>query len=287
MGNYKIFFFFFVLAIFLFLPKVAFAQVVINEFSSSSNPEWVELYNLGSTPVSLEGWTLFFQDNPETNQRVIFSTNDIISGDGYKLVEHSYTGTQAWLRNDGDTIILKDPNGEVDSVKYGDVQGALVSAPDSEHSAGRSPNGTGEWVILDSATPDAANSPPVPTPTLTPTPTPTLGSTSTPTPKLPTSTPTPKPPTSTPTPTKKPTPTLKPSPTSTPAGEILGEEESATNAFYPLEATEEAESTSQSGSSFKTRWLPKILLGVGFLLLFGAAFWVWYTKLRWPEQESS
>ncbi len=94
----------------------------------------------------------------------------------------------------------------------------------------------------------------------------------------PTEAPTPTPKPLTPTPTKKPTPTLKPSPTSTPSGEILGEGESATNAFYPLGATEEAEATPEAGP--KTRWLPKIFLGLGFLLLFGAAFWVWYTQLR-------
>lgn len=62
----------------LLVPKAALAQVVLNEFSSATNPEWVELYNPSSDTVSLEGWTLLFQDNPETTQKVSFVSGDIV-----------------------------------------------------------------------------------------------------------------------------------------------------------------------------------------------------------------
>lgn len=121
---------------------------------------------------------------------------------------------------------------------------------------------------------------PMPTPTLTstPTPTPTLTPTSTPTSKP---TPTVKPPT--PTPTKKiasPTPTSKTKkPTPTLSGEVLGEGGEATTAFYPLEATEEAEKTPEATPSKKS-WLPKLFLVLGSIILFGVAFSVWYNFLR-------
>jgi hypothetical protein len=47
-------------SIFLFLPKTAFAQVVINEFVPNATPEWVEFYNAGS-PVDLAN--CYFDDD--------------------------------------------------------------------------------------------------------------------------------------------------------------------------------------------------------------------------------
>jgi len=68
MGNYKIFFFFFVLAIFLFLPKNVLAagpkDVVINEVmwmgssksSQDGKDEWIELKNNTNQKLQLNGW---------------------------------------------------------------------------------------------------------------------------------------------------------------------------------------------------------------------------------------
>lgn len=115
---------------------------------------------------------------------------------------------------------------------------------------------------------------PTPVPTSEPTPTPVSEPTDVPIP-------TPKPPT--PTPTKKitPTPTLKITPTvATESGEILGEEESSPAGFYPLEATAEAEAEKEATPSGKKTVLAKIFLGLGLLTLFGAAFSLWYTRLR-------
>lgn len=122
--------------------------------------------------------------------------------------------------------------------------------------------------------------PPTPVPTITPEPTATTVPEPTNTPAL---TPTPKPPTSPPTPR----PTLKPTATATVSGEILGSEESTTAAlpagrqgFYPWEASGEAEPVLGEKSSSPNRLPPAILLGAGFILLFSAAFWLWYTQLR-------
>lgn len=99
-------------------------------------------------------------------------------------------------------------------------------------------------------------------------------------------------PTPTPTPTPKspltptPTPTLKITPTeATRSGEVLGEEEEATvGGFYPLEATEEAdkieEATSEGKRNNKNKILRGVFIGAGLLALFGAAFSLWYTKLK-------
>jgi len=134
------------------------------------------------------------------------------------------------------------------------------------------------------------NPPPTPTPTPEPTAIPTPTSKPTPTPRLPTPTPTatPSAPTFTPIPTNNPSlvPTLKITPIELAgSGEVLGEEEEATvGGFYPLEATEEAEkieeATPAGKKSNKNKILGGIFLGAGLVAIFGAAFSLWYTKLK-------
>jgi hypothetical protein len=93
-------------------------------------------------------------------------------------------------------------------------------------------------------------------------------------------TPTPTPSTTfvaSPTPTKKATPT--PTKIATISGTILGEEATEA-AFFPLESTPTASITPATQSSGKNTFLAKIFLGLGMLALFGAAFSLWYTRLR-------
>ena len=306
-------------AIFLFLPssfQVVFGaqpkDVIINEIAwsgtqTSASDEWIELYNTTGANIDLSGWTLKAVDGTPD-----IALSGTISTNGYFLLERTADTTVSDLS--ADQIYTGTLGNGGESLELRDNEGNLIDTANSDGGvwpAGTGGTGTPTWASMErlntsaqdtdsnwvtndgvmrsgldangesiNGTPKAQNSQgyqPTPIPTPTPEPTEEPEPTETPEPTN----------TSTPTPTKKPTPTLKPSPTSTPAGEILGEEESATSAFYPLEATGEAETSQESTSSFKIRWLPKIFLGAGFLLLFGASFWVWYTKLRWPEQESS
>ncbi len=87
-------------------------------------------------------------------------------------------------------------------------------------------------------------------------------------------------PTSSPTSTPKPTiiPSLTPKPTSKTAsdsGEVLGEEVATLSAFYPYQASDEAE-RNEASLSAKNRIFPKVFLGAGLLLVFAGAFWLWY-----------
>lgn len=189
----KIFFLLFLL--FFLFPQKTLANVYINEFSSASNPEWVELYNSDSSDASLNGWILFFQDNPSTSQKSVFGAGDFVPARGYKIFERTYSGTQAWLSNSGDAIILKNQNLlEIDSVRYGSATGALVSAPSETQSGGRSNDEASSWIVFDSPSKGSTNNVSVPTPTpsesASATPTPTVSSISTSTPKPSTSKPT-------------------------------------------------------------------------------------------------
>jgi hypothetical protein len=150
----------------LFFPSFVSADVVINEFSSNSNTEWVELYNTDSTPVDLTGWTL--KDEAQSPKTL----TEIISGNGYFVYENS----SGWLNNSGgDSIILKDDSDiTINFVEYG-KSGSVVGTPASDKSAGRVPDGSSDWENNLDWTKDVSNPSeltPDPTATNTSTPTP-------------------------------------------------------------------------------------------------------------------
>ncbi len=111
--------------------------IVINEISPVSNPEWVELYKNDYGKVSLEGCILYLDGNPETSQKITFTSSDIIASDKrFKLVEW---GVSYRLNNNGDQVILDCPWGE-DSIAYGDQNNALLEKPQDPETIGRSPD---------------------------------------------------------------------------------------------------------------------------------------------------
>lgn len=172
---------------FVFALRVS-AQILINEFSSASNPEWVELYNPGPTAISLASFVIYFDDNPSTNQKYEFCDGEEILANGYKLITRPIGSY--WLANSGDSIILKNKEAVSDSVSYG--AGKIVPAPTASQSATRSPDGSDVWLISDNPSPQGSIVSfecPSPTPESTPLPsaTPTSKPSSTPFPS-PTST---------------------------------------------------------------------------------------------------
>ncbi len=163
---------------FFFWIRSAFASTIkLNEFSSASNPEWIELYNPETSNVNLNGWVILFDDSSTTTQKITLSTNDAIPGNGFKVIEHPFTSS-GWLNNNGDTIILKDQNGSlVDSISYGTGLWVLSA----EESGCRNTDGGAIWVICSNPTKGSANQVAAsPTPPPTPTPVPTSTATSSP-----------------------------------------------------------------------------------------------------------
>lgn len=177
------------LVVFTFLFYFSFvktsfaADLVINEFSSASNPEWVELYNSGEQSYSLQGVVLFFNSNVDTTtQKVSFCASDEIPPKSYKLINRSINSF--WLADVGDTLTLKKEDDIIDLIAYG--SGQSLKAPTATQSATRQPDGGG-WSISNTPTSQGSEasftcSTPTPTPTSTPTPTPIPTSTSIPTP---------------------------------------------------------------------------------------------------------
>lgn len=179
------------LLIFLMFPSVVHAKIWINEFSSTTSSDWIELYNDGDETVNLDQFKI--RDNTNNNKLTLSGE---IEAKGYEVFEWG-----SKLNNGGDTIRLvpvSDENAIIDQVKYG--SGGDMALPSAGQFGGRQPDGASSWMIFATDTKGAANSGAQIVPTVTP---------------IPQNTPTSKPqptPTRIPTPTRTPTPS-KPSPT--------------------------------------------------------------------------
>src|SRR3989344_3460260 len=132
---------------------VSNSGVKINEFvvdpqndwdgvgSVSSSDEWFELYNSGTTPVDLNGWTLQLLDS--TNE--IEELSGVIPAGGYSVILNPM-GQQ---NNDGRIILIDELGEEIDSLTYGNFDDGNVSdnAPDGNADSNtnecltRTPNG--------------------------------------------------------------------------------------------------------------------------------------------------
>ena len=185
-GKKRIFFLLLGAFIFLLLPPAVFGQdVVINEFSALSSPEWVELYNRGGEIISLIGWEI--RDGTTTNK---VDLTGLICPFSFRV----FYFTKSILNNDGDEIrLINNAGKEINKIVY---FSELIPACSATQSVGRKPDGGDFWEIFSSLTPqdDICL---LPTPTLLPSPvlptaTSVIAITATPTPS-PTKMPTPSP----------------------------------------------------------------------------------------------
>lgn len=250
--KYLIFVFVF---LFIFASKVS-AQVVINEFSSNTSSDWVELYSPVEKDIS--GWIL--DDEDTKTDMFTIPQQTIISAGGFYVANVSDR-----LNKAGDTIYLYDSGrNEVNKISYGGT--GQVCTPSDNGSIAIIPDGGNTYDRLLTSTKGLTNGQsftdpcptPSPEPTNTPTPTPTPTHTSTAT-LNPTSTPIK---TLTPTPTK--TPTLKPTAPPTSEELVLGVQ----NATSTPEASPQEEA--ETGKKFPI--FPVILIVTGFLCIAGAVF---------------
>ena len=142
MGKFKFLFLLLLGFLFFICPQnvqAADTDVVINEVMANpeysqgteSDHEWFELFNRGNSEIILDGWTVV-----DNNQTVIIPTFTLPSKDflviaateeGFKENYPGFSGNLIilgrkignGLGNDGDRLILKDKNGEVDKISWG------------------------------------------------------------------------------------------------------------------------------------------------------------------------
>ncbi|NJN67753.1 MAG: hypothetical protein HC884_14110, partial [Chloroflexaceae bacterium] len=181
----------------------------INEVLAAPQPgqaEWVELFNPGREPATIEGWVIH-RTSTGTSTGTTTRQHPLdpftIAPGGFAV--QSFAG--GFLPNSGATLELRDALGQ--------ATGGVVSYPalSTDQPYARMNDGGTAWSLDYPPSPGEPNAPP--TPTFTPTPLPTLTPSPLPTPSpTPTSSPTFTPsPTPSPTFTPSPTPTRSPTPT--------------------------------------------------------------------------
>ena len=127
-------------------PPSGATSLVLNEFLAapdSGNPEWVELYNVGSEPVHLAGWQI---DDGEAGGKPIKLPAATIQPQQWYQFELSST----LLNNSGDQVRLLAPDGRV-------IDQATYPSTTKNRSYSRMPDGNGGWQADTAASPGAAN----------------------------------------------------------------------------------------------------------------------------------
>ena len=140
--------------------------VVINEILSSNAStntdengdysDWIELYNSGSASVSLNGWGL--SDDPADPMKWVLPNVSIAPGahllvwasDKNRRTPGSPLHTNYKISQEGDTIVLTRAGGVTEDL----VPGVAIT---TDHSYGRSPDGSSNLVYFNQPTPGQAN----------------------------------------------------------------------------------------------------------------------------------
>lgn len=147
------------------IPQSVVAQLVINEICASNNTiindefgnssDWIELYNNTDADINLEGY--FLSDDNDEPQKWTFP-NISIAAQSYLLIFASDEDvwaddvhTNFKLSASGESVSLSRPSGElIDRIRYPEFP--------SDLSYGRLPNGSGEWMVLSTPSPQNDNS---------------------------------------------------------------------------------------------------------------------------------
>jgi len=181
----------FLLLALVFLPSVAFAQVVITEVmydpaGADTGHEWIEVYNTTQTPVKLTDLKLFENG---TNHKIVAQGSDMLAPSSYAVVASNPTDFKSdWpqfngvlfksafnLSNSGETIALRTTSStDVDTVSYSSSLGgagdgnSLNRAPGDTSFVARAPS-PGSPMSSAAIPPPAPKQAPVPKTKTTPT----------------------------------------------------------------------------------------------------------------------
>ncbi len=153
----------------LFSIHLAKAQLVINEYSAANRltitnnygekADWIELYNAGSTTIDLSGYHL--SDRENNPDKWAFPSGTTLGPGQYLLVfadghdEFSggtyHTNFKLTQTTGNDQVVLANPQGNILEVHY-------FNPPNlKDQSYGRSPDGSNNWKVFPTPTPNAAN----------------------------------------------------------------------------------------------------------------------------------
>ena len=143
------------------VPLVVITELMINpETVDDGDGEWIELTNLESEPVDLQGWILrdqgagghVFEESFVLNpgETVVLGANGDEDSNGGVSVDYVYPYADFILANGADEVILEVDGLEVDGVRYATDQGWPVEAGKSlslkpEATASSANDGAESW----------------------------------------------------------------------------------------------------------------------------------------------
>lgn len=131
------------------------AILKINEIytrGDATNPDWVEIYNLGTSEVTLAGWKIFDEGgHTGAKPKKEFPAGATIAAGGfYVITVDDGIASGFGLSSAGETIWLEGPDGMI-------VDEVAFPALDPNTSYGRLPDGSNNLQILNSPTPGSSN----------------------------------------------------------------------------------------------------------------------------------
>jgi hypothetical protein len=142
-------------------------QVMLNEISNANgatvddelekSEDWIELYNMGSSPVNLQNYAL--SNDPDEPRKWVFP-NVTIPAYGFLLVyasgrdafvNNTFLHASFKLKREGFTVIFRDPNNAILDQKD------LTFELQADHAIGRGTDGSGSWCVFNVPTPRGSN----------------------------------------------------------------------------------------------------------------------------------
>ncbi len=143
------------------------SQVMINEYSCSNSstildnfgdtPDWIELYNAGSSAVPLAGYYISDKISAPTKWQIPAGVS--IPANGYLIIWASGRNTIAGgnihagiklTQTKPEDIVFADPTGAI-------IEGIILNPTQSDHSRGRTPNGGSTWAVYTTPSPGLYN----------------------------------------------------------------------------------------------------------------------------------
>jgi hypothetical protein len=137
---------------------VAPTIIKMNEIYSrgvSTDPDWIEIYNGGTTPTDIGGYKIYDTGGQGgTKPKMVLPTGTTIPAGGYYVVVTDIATTidpsGFGLSSSGEEVWLEDKSGTV-------IDDVVFSAMDVTQSYSRIPNGGSTWALTSSITKGAAN----------------------------------------------------------------------------------------------------------------------------------
>jgi hypothetical protein len=108
-----------------------------------TNPDWIEIYNVGNQDVDLTGWKIYDNGGQAgTKPKKEFPAGEIIPANGfYVIITDDTTASGFGLSSNGETVWLENPDGTV-------ADELTFPALDVSQSYGRKPDGSDNFLYL-------------------------------------------------------------------------------------------------------------------------------------------